>query len=1370
MKKRLLSILITLCMVMCAIAPLVSYANPGASASGAYGALLTPDTNPPAGWEKDASNPYGTKKGQPFALTPWYEPIIYSYRNAENEAAKDHTKVYDKLTLGKNIIESPSGTYSVSSVDNVAFAVGLAYDPLGTGRNDHAIFVGFCDMDNKNLTAKVCYWVQNLVTNKRSDLQKIADAPKWACKDTRYGELEYQEFRHYFNVTAGDYDGDGKMTAVITYAGNDDLWGIAGTGIAGEQGLSRKSFVKSKGTDDAYFSGWNTTKYERDQITKSLASADIDRDGCDELFVYAGVAEPDKIDGKDKELSSDSFRKAVSKLSVYKAKSGNLKRIDQKSLMTLNREDEQKDGSRYYDHIRYGNLAAGDINGDGWQEIIIAGYFREVREEKQKGFIWDKKTDGNNMGFAVYYGQNNSITNVQKTSMSGYTANGTNDLGVKPKPAMTSVAINGRGTPKQVWIAGGLYEVQQNGALNLLCDTTRERNSSAKWWWYQDVIAGNFDHNTEGREQVIALAAERQKSVGQPNARKFDLFTDVFYGENFGSGTLSVAGKYTATAEKDEYSKLCHDADLAWDMPYNCILLAGDVNKDGLFARYEGKGYGYSDAQVQAVLQAAPYFSEIGDYDLDFSDGSTTYTFSSGYSDTKSSSHNTSFGASIVVQGDLKVWRYEASLGYTMDFTKSTEDTLSKEYSVSFNAGGNDSVVLYRVPATTYYYSIYDPQKGDFDLSEKNTIALMIPGQPVYTMLDREYYDEFAVLYNETYKKDIAAGKAKALPILTNSVLPENAEGDPFAYWSNPGSTDKSVTKFESLSKQKYELGFGASSITNEWTTSKEHAEGVEVAHGFSASMKSTWGADYFNMGFAIDFSYSNAKGTVYTTTESSGASGTVNNIDRRSLLSSYGIGYDVSSQYGFTWDFGMRTWTAGDQNIPVFGYVLTNLRAAPPVPTLTGVSVTDNQSTKITWEAPKEDIRRPFAGYHIWMRMDDGEFERVTETPLSSETLSYTYSSLQADTTYTFAVSTVGSNGLASALSNTKTFSTFAGTGGREIEFRNNGSSIQWRYVGESDDAYRDLVSLAELTGNDGADGKQIELRVYNGFIQWKYSDDSVWNDLIALSDLKGEKGDKGDKGDKGEKGDKGDKGDPGQDGKDGTNGANGASGADGKDGVTPKLKIGDDNFWYVSYDDGQTWVSLGVKATGEKGDTGEAGQQGEKGDKGDKGDPGQDGKDGTNGASGANGTNGANGASGADGKDGAPGKDGIDGKDGTSGADGKDGVGIAKAEINANGELVLTYTDGTTANLGKVVGADGKDGLTPFIGENGNWWIGEKDTGVKAAVEAVVPVGSGNISASASAVSPALIAVGSVAGLALLGNLGSILYIILKKKRGSV
>ena len=71
-------------------------------------------------------------------------------------------------------------------------------------------------------------------------------------------------------------------------------------------------------------------------------------------------------------------------------------------------------------------------------------------------------------------------------------------------------------------------------------------------------------------------------------------------------------------------------------------------------------------------------------------------------------------------------------------------------------------------------------------------------------------------------------------------------------------------------------------------------------------------------------------------------------------------------------------------------------------------------------------------------------------------------------------------------------------------------------------------------------------------------------------------------------------------------------------------------------------------------------------------------------------------------DDKDGVDGEDGIDGKDGVDGKDGEDGVSIVKSEINANGELVLTYSNGVSVNLGKVVGTDGKDG------ENGKDGVG--------------------------------------------------------------
>ncbi len=73
------------------------------------------------------------------------------------------------------------------------------------------------------------------------------------------------------------------------------------------------------------------------------------------------------------------------------------------------------------------------------------------------------------------------------------------------------------------------------------------------------------------------------------------------------------------------------------------------------------------------------------------------------------------------------------------------------------------------------------------------------------------------------------------------------------------------------------------------------------------------------------------------------------------------------------------------------------------------------------------------------------------------------------------------------------------------------------------------------------------------------------------------------------------------GTNGNDGQNGANGTDGEDGKDAITPLLKIEDD-YWYISYDNGASWTQLG-KATGEKGDKGD---QGDKGDKGDKGDTG--------------------------------------------------------------------------------------------------------------------------------------------------------------------
>ena len=174
------------------------------------------------------------------------------------------------------------------------------------------------------------------------------------------------------------------------------------------------------------------------------------------------------------------------------------------------------------------------------------------------------------------------------------------------------------------------------------------------------------------------------------------------------------------------------------------------------------------------------------------------------------------------------------------------------------------------------------------------------------------------------------------------------------------------------------------------------------------------------------------------------------------------------------------------------------------------------------------------------------------------------------------------------------------------------------------------------------------------------------------------------------------------------------------------------DDGTLEVTYTDGTT-KNLGSVAgpkgdQGEPGTDGQDGQDGAQGPKGDKGDAGQDGTDGKDGrgiksvttndkgdliitytdgttenAGKVVGDDGAAGAPGADGTDGADGPKGEDGKDGQDGSDGQDGRGIDSVTTNADGHLIITYTDGTTEDAGKVVGDDGAAGTPGADGSDG-------------------------------------------------------------------
>ena len=268
---------------------------------------------------------------------------------------------------------------------------------------------------------------------------------------------------------------------------------------------------------------------------------------------------------------------------------------------------------------------------------------------------------------------------------------------------------------------------------------------------------------------------------------------------------------------------------------------------------------------------------------------------------------------------------------------------------------------------------------------------------------------------------------------------------------------------------------------------------------------------------------------------------------------------------------------------------------------------------------------------------------------------------------------------------------------------------------------------NLGKVTGKDGKDG------------------------------IDGEDGETGATGAQGVQGEKGDTGSTGAAGADGTRVSIGFNGnwwldgvdsgikAEGVNGISPRVRINQNtNMWELSTDDGQTWGSLGIKATGENGKNGADGKDAiapqicinattnewevsADGGKtwvttgvkatGATGAPGQDGEDGKDGVApqirinpntsewevsadgGKTWTSTGVKATGADGQD------GEDGKNGEDGEDGKDAIAphIRMTPTPTEWEVSTDRGKTWTSTGVKATGADGQDGEDGKDGEDG-------------------------------------------------------------------
>ena len=1344
--------------------------------------LMNLENVQPSGYTT-TTNPYGYDIGEPFLMVEQNELM---YLNAwDNKVRQASYFSMGSESALKTFARNKSGNSGTFSNPNYKLMQAVSFDPTGSGRRDHVAFVGVSGQDKKGYM-----WVIDTTKGTDSDCSRLVEIGNFSYMfDASAFKVPTYSNRSFLNIVAGDFDGDGKESIVVytpeSYnAGGCQIqqWDYDG-GSLSQRGKSN-SLLMGYYNDHPWYDVERSEGNQRRKLGVSMAVGDFNGDCVDDLAVlsYCHRLPSD-------EAQIDYYRPVVK--IVYGTKGDTGSSIVTKSAAQSEEFYTSKGRSGGRDRYEFpvgASLTCGDFDGDGDVDLLLAGMLGKLGTWKQNNQQVNETIDMN-AGY-LYIGKlSNSGNGFVKTTNQAIESNGWTDGGyhnaddVWQQLAVESVAINGkgRGAKELVFLSGTLYDASNNKPVAVYTGdyfksaddgaggTTRISNCDI-----QSIAVGNFDGNTAGREQVVFTIA-----LKHANNNESHLLTGYMRGINYKDTTVNgeikeygTASGYDCLVPTDSYVNT--DAKNA----VSFLVIPVDKNNDGVLAKYRGVTYAYTDPDVKAVLQAAPYFDEV----MDAGNNETEYVLTESYELSDWDSDSVSF--SIGYSTEFKFLGGEASIetGYALDWTKSFERSLHEEWSQSFSAQAYNSVVVSRTPVFVYEYDI---QNANGTWNDKTVMQTAIPQGPVYEQLSVDAYNKFATEYN----KYMADRTNKPTCYLLEQINPaanwmDGNEGDPYRYNHDDWNALNPDIQASAISKSEFALGYNGTLDKVAWTKENTTTKSVEMSHGFFFNSSIKWGDDKVGMhGVTTSLQYSDGKGNSTSKGTAVGASCTVTSLDKQSLVAE-GIPASVVDAYRFHWTLGQwqRHLSGAENNkTPFIGYSVTNLSSPPRAIDNLDKTITRGEGIfdlKLSWTKPDCENGHPkITGYYVYSKDESGAYTKVSEK-LSAEATEYEIKNLGLNGKYTYVVTTVatvdnkdyesvwsneahyradeapyiGSNGNW-WVGGTDTGVKAAGDDGKP------GKDGETPYIGENGNwwiGFTDTkVKAAGTDGKDGEKGEDGETPYIGENGNWWIGETDTGVKAVATDGADGTNGADGLTPSIGENGnwwigatDTGVKA-AGTDGTNGTNGADGLTpsigengnwwigatdtgvkaaatdGADGKDGAdgtngvdgrTPQLKIGDDNLWYVSYDNGQNWESLNVKATGEMGATGAQGEKGDKGDQGEqgiqgvqgekgdqgeqgiqgvqgeKGDKGDQGEQGIQGVQGEKGDAGADGASGQNGTNGINGKNGVNGQDGQNGQDGKDGQdgtagrGIDNAMIDNDGYLILTMTDGTTINAGLV------------------------------------------------------------------------------------
>ncbi len=944
MKKRICSLLL-ICSMMAGLLPQIVLPQAAAADTAAARDGFGLPTE-----EKTGITDKATLRNNPYGTLGWV-PLFQNHELVVAGVDSDEFQTtYEGAANGKGSKMSTFRWSNSTEVGNAERIATVAFDPNGTGKDEYIANLVF----DKSKARLRLY-----VTNKDrrvSDVVQIGDG-----NDSEYiKKLKFYQTRAMLSLAAGDFDGDGKDTLMIYTPGNNK-------DTATVDSIKEYTFSGSKLTDNGrvinlgdvidggrealkamlYHDG-NGDNELRAHLSVDMEVGDVDMDGIDELAMTVNVNDL-------KETSYDGhteLEKSYLTVYDYNDKSSWTQKLNKKLL-------NSNDGAS--GRARFAGVTIGYVSdapsGSMPPEVVAVGYYDKKDNYKDCEFDTSKL-----LAYSYQYStSNNSWTEKCKATevvTNGFTNTGTKGDDVQNPIAVAAVAADGVNSQEYLFISGSMYKVDPaNGKqLSILegSDKGHDRwlggrliNNSG----ILDYAVGNFDGNKQGMEQVYYVEYRKQETFDKQFLKIGQLYKD------------SAGSKFSRWEDDWTYYDKSN---------CNLALTTADVNNDAMLAKIKSVSTGYTDPKVMAILEASPHFAEVNDGDIGNSQTGIGYSKDNTVAVTASGS----FGFDIMAGFEYVAPLIETGGGvefntshtFTVGATKSTSKKITVEYS---NDTNDNMVLMYATPMTYYEYQVKYPDGTKKGNSPKLTssMTLAVPGNPSMNMVSVDTYNKAASAYEDMQQ--------------IGSNLHLGTSGQPNTYRSSLPSG--------SHSEQSGKVGHYKDSGTQLQSFTTATSSGVNFEYTYEGSVQMYGVVGGFKAGGGYHW----------------GASAGTEKVNTEEITKLGSVTGGGDSRYNFDWSFG--TWTVpfnGDE-VPVLGYVVSNVTAPPSPAQDLSLSEQTTNSMVLSWESGD----RPAEYYKIYRYLEDNKEEpfvlidTVDAAESSSGQYEYTLKDLAPNTKYRYAI-----------------------------------------------------------------------------------------------------------------------------------------------------------------------------------------------------------------------------------------------------------------------------------------------------------------------------------------------------------------------------